>query len=216
MTGKEIFRKWAPLGVKWSNWVRPVPFIIINENFKSYDVLKFTDYDIDYIDENTKNTAIIVDLPGNDSIEEGIALARKGFRPIPVYNGTIEQESSKATTDNTSIISGLIYGAEELEKIHLENDAMPAFLLDSNRTNRFKTDVSIFDNSWDIYDQDIPSEEFFLKNDINKIIVRGNRFQKDLKKVLYKFQKAGIAIFFANGYEESKKVTIKKPLVKDK
>lgn len=216
MTGKEIFRKWAPIGVKWSNWVRPVPFVIINENFKSYDVLNFTNFEIDYIDENTKNTAIIVDLPGNDSIEEGIALARKGFRPIPVYNGTIEQEGSIATTDNTSIISGLIYGAKELEKIHLENDAMPAFLLDSNRTNRFKIDVSTFDNSWDIYDQDIPSEEFFLKNDINRIIVRGNSFQKDLKKVLYKFQKAGISIYFANGYEEPKKVTIKKPLVKDK
>lgn len=215
MTGKEIYRIWAPNGAKWTDWVRPVSFVVINDNFKLYNIPDFKISNINYIKENT-NTAIIVDLPGVESIKEGISLCNFGFRPIPIYNGTIEQEGSRATTDNRSIAGGLIYGASKIEKINIENDAPPAFLLDTNRTNRYKMSVSIFDNSWDIYNQDLPTAEYFLKNGINKIIVRSNKLQKDLKKILYKFQNRGITIYFTNGYEEPKKITIRKSLVKDK
>ena len=70
--------------------------------------------------------------------------------------------------------------------------------------------VSVFDNSWDIYDQDIPTAEYFLKNGITKIIIRGEEIQRDLKIILYKYQKKGIEILFTNGCEELKKVKIKK------
>ena len=99
--------------------------------------------------------------------------------------------------------------------MEISNDAPPTFLLDSNRMNRFKMNVSVFDNSWDIYAQDLPSAEYFLKNGINKIIVRGEKIQKDLRKILYKFQKKGIKILYTNGYEEPKGVKIKKTLEKD-
>lgn len=56
----------------------------------------------------------------------------------------------------------------------------------------------------------------FLKNNINQIIVRGEKIQKDLKKILYKFQEKGIKILFTNGYEEPKLVKIDKILEKDK
>lgn len=215
MTGKEIYRIWAPIGAKWTDWVRPVPFITINDNLKSYKIPDLSNSNISCINKN-ENTAVIVDLPGLESIKEGIALAKIGFRPIPIYNGTIEQEGAKATTDNKIIAIGLVYGASKLKEIELENDAPPAFLLDTNRMNRFKADVSVFDNSWDIYDQDIPSAEYFLKNKINKIIIISNLVQKDLKKILYKFQKQGIEIYFTNGYEEPKKINIRKPLQKEK
>lgn len=111
---------------------------------------------------------------------------------------------------------GLIQGAFELKKIEISDKAMPAFLLDSNRMNRYKIDISVFDNSWDIYAQDIPSAEYFLKNNINQIIVRGEKIQKDLRKILYKFQEKGIKILFTNGYEEPKLVKIERILEKDK
>lgn len=215
MTGKEIYRIWAPIGAKWTDWVRPVPFIEINDNLKSYKITDLSNFNISCINKN-ENTAVIVDLPGLESIKEGIALAKIGFRPIPIYNGTIEQEGAKATTDNKSIAIGLVYGASKLKEIELENDAPPAFLLDTNRMNRFKVNVSVFDNSWDIYDQDIPSAEYFLKNKINKIIIISNLVQKDLKKILYKFQKQGIQMYFTNGYEEPKKINIRKPFEKEK
>lgn len=216
MTGKDIFKIWAPVGAKWVDWVRPVPFVAINEYMKSYEIYDFIISNINYLSEIPENTAIIIDLPGCDSIKEGLAIAKLGFRPIPIYNGTNEQEGAMATVDNHAIEIGLIKGAIELEKLKISDVAPPVFLLDSNRTNRFKMDISVFDNSWDIYDQDIPSAEYFLKNGINKIIVRGELIQKDLSKILYKFQKEAIKILFTNGYEEPKEVMIKKPICKEK
>ena len=163
-----------------------------------------------YLNELKKDTAIIVDLPEYYSINEGVALGKLGYIPIPVYNGTDEQKGARATVNNHAAQAGLIWGAMELQKIELPKDAPPAFLLDSNRMNRFKLDISIFDNSWDLYPQDIPSAEYFLENGINKIIIRGNIFQKDLKKILYKHQEKGIKILFTEGYEEPKETKLKK------
>ena len=215
MTGKDIYIIWAPIEAKWVDWVRPVPFVGINEAFLGYKLDDFEIPKINYIKDVTKDTAIIIDLPGNNSIKEGLAVAKLGFRPIPIYNGTDEQEGAIATVDNKDIKIGLVKGALELKKMQFDNDAPPAFLLDSNRMNRYKMNPSVFDNSWDIYAQDMPSAEYFLKNGISKIVVRSESIQKDLKKILYSFQKKGINIFLANGYENPKKIILKKPREKD-
>ena len=210
MISRDIFNVWAPKGAKWGQWVRPVPFVAINEDFKSYDVCDFIIPNVTYIDKVSNDTAIIVDLSDDEGIKEGIALAKLGFRPIPVYNGTEPQEGVMATVDNNVIEYGLIKGAIELQKLTILNDAPPAFLLDSNRMNRYRMNDSIFDNSWDIYPQDLPSAKYFLENGINKIIIVGEKVQKDLKKILYKFQKEGIKISFVKRYEEPKEMIIRK------
>ena len=210
MTGKDLFKIWAPIGAKWVNWVRPVPFININEQFEGYESGEFVIPKINYMSKVKLNTAIIVDLPGNTSIKEGLAIAKFGFRPVPIYNGIDEQEGAMATVDNKIVKIGLIKGALELKKMQFDKDAPPVFLLDSNRMNRYKINPSVFDNSWDIYAQDIPSAEYFLKNDIRNIIIRGNCIQKDLKKVLYPFQKKGINIFLIDRYENLERVKLKK------
>lgn len=210
MTGKDVYKIWAPSASKWTQWVRPVPFIQIDsEDFKVYKSGNFSIPKINYINEIQNDTAIIVDLPEYYSINEGLALSKIGYRPIPVYNGTSETKGARATVDNHAVEAGLIWGAIELEKIELKNDAPPVFLVDSNRLNRYKLDISIFDNSWDLYPQDIPSAEYFLENGIDKIIVRGNSFNMDLKKILYKHQNKGMKIYFTEGYEKPKIVKLK-------
>lgn len=210
MINKEIFRIWAPVGSKWIDWVRPVPFVAINKKSESYDLEKFEIININYIDKLEKDTAIIVDKNGNRSIEEGLGLAKIGYRPIPIYNGTNGQDGVLSVVNNHIIETGLIKGAIELNKMKIEKDAPPVFLLDSSRRNRLKMNFSVFDNSWDIYDQDIPTAEYFIKNGINKIIISGEKINKDLKEILYKFQKKDIKIFFTNGYEIPKEIHIKK------
>ena len=214
MTGKDIFKIWAPAGAKWVDWVRPVPFVSIDNDLKIYDLGNFIIPKINYIEKVSLDTAVIVDLSGNEGIKEGLALAKLGFRPIPIYNGTNEQQGAIATVNNHNVEIGLIKGAVELNKMEIDKSAPPVFLLDSNRTNRFKRDVSIFDNSWDVYHQDMPSAEYFLKNHITKIIVRGQVIKRDLKKILYGLQKSGIEILFTAGYEEPKKVIIRKQVNK--
>ena len=216
MNGKEIYKIWAPESAKWTEWVRPVPFIRIKEDFKNTRINEFEISDINYFNGIQNNVAIIVDLPGYDSIKEGISLVKDGFRPIPVYNGTFEQKDSVATTDNAIIEEALVFGAVELKKLQISENALPAFLIDTNRMNRYKMSVSVFDNSWDLYHQDLPSAEYFLKNKIDKIIIRSNiKIQEDLNKIFYKFQSKGIQIYFTNGFEEPKKVLLKKPKEKE-
>lgn len=211
MTGKDIFKNWAPVGARWTDWVRPVSFVSIKDTCKTGITCNFTIPTINYISKLPANMAIIVDLPGYDSINEGLALAQIGFRPIPLFNGTNEQEGAMALVDNHVIENALIWGASELTKIEIRPDALPAFLLDSNRTHRFKMNVSIFDNSWDLYDQDIPSAEYFLNHGIHNMIVRSEKIQLDVAKILYKFSRKGIKILFTKGYEMPKEVKVKKP-----
>ena len=210
MTNKEIYKIWAPDKKRWVDWVRPVPFINIDDSSSRKEFIDYRIPSINYLKEVLNDTALIIDIPGIDSIKEGIALAKLGYRPIPIFNGTDPPIGTISTTNNQIIKPLLIWGAFELKNIKLKNDAPPVFLLDQNRLNRYKINNGIFDNSWDIYDGDLPSPKYLLENGINKIIVRSNFQAKDLRKILYKWQKNNIKIFFTDGYEEPKEVKLKK------
>ena len=80
--------------------------------------------------------------------------------------------------------------------------------------NRFKYKRGEFDNSWDIYPQDMPTAEYLLKNKIKKIVVRSDLLRNDLCQILYKYQEKGLDIYFTNGYEEPYQTTIKKSKLK--
>ncbi len=231
MTGKELYRIWAPPGAKWVEWVRPVPFVESESCSKFYYVpeMKLWAGNIamnvcNQVDNSDAvrnmapgtDTVLIVDLPGAESVKKGIELAGKGYRPIPIFNGTIEQKGARATTDNQSVVEALRQGAERLKTLEIQKEAPPAFLLDSNRLNRFKMDVSLFDNSWDVYPQDLPSADYCKAQGVRSVVVIGKRFSKDLKKILYAYQKKGLEIFLTNGFAEPKRIRIRRPLRKEK
>ena len=211
MRGKEIYKIYAPNGAKWIDWVRPVPFVAI-DTYNRKPIANFLDRKAMFLKKYQQDTAIFIDLPGKESIELGIGLAHMGYRPIPVFNGTDEQQGSQATTNTYLIESYLINGSQKLKNIELKNDANPVFLLDSHRTNRYRAKESIFDNSWDLYKQDIPSAEYFKQNGITKIIVVGETIQRDLKKIFLKFQEKGIEIYITDGYTLPKKVKLTKTI----
>ena len=211
MIGKEIYKIYAPNDTKWTEWVRPVPFVAI-DTYNRKPVSNWLDRKVLFLEQYEENTAIFIDLPGKESIELGISLAHIGYRPIPLFNGTDEQKDSQATTDTYMIESCLINGATKLKNISIQNDANPAFLLDSSRTNRYRSKESIFDNSWDLYKQDIPTAKHFKENGILKIIVVGNTIQRDLRKIFFEFREAGLEIYLTDGYITAKKVILKKTL----
>lgn len=213
MIGKEIYKIYAPNYAKWTEWVRPVPFVAI-DTYDRKPISNWLNRKVVFINKYEQDTAIFVDLPSKESIELGISLAHIGYRPIPLFNGTDEQIGSQATTDTYIIESALINGSEKLKSISLENNASPAFLLDSSRTNRYRSRESIFDNSWDLYKQDIPTAKYFMENGIYKIIVVGNKIQRDLRKIFFEFQKAGIEIYLTDGYKTAEKVMLKNTLKK--
>lgn len=211
MRGKEIYKIYAPNGAKWTEWVRPVPFVAI-DTYHREPIGDWMDRKTIFLKKYQQDTAIFIDLPGKESIELGINLAYLGYRPIPVFNGTDEQQGSQATTNTYLIESCLINGSEKLKNIRLKINANPAFLLDSYRTNRYRAKESIFDNSWDVYKQDVPSAEYFIQNGITKIIVVGETIQRDLKKFFLKFQEKGIEIYITDSYSSPKKVILAKTI----
>lgn len=209
MIGKEIYKIFAPADAKWVEWVRPVPFVAI-DTYNRTPAIDWQDRKAIFIENYQSNTAIFIDLPGKEAIELSIDLAYKGYRPIPLFNGTDEQNGAQATTDTYLIESSLINGAKKLKDIHLKNDANPAFLLDYFRTNRYRAKESIFGNSWDLYKQDIPSAQYFKGNGINKIIIVSKEIQKDLKKIFLNFQDNDIKLYFTEGYLPAKNIVLHK------
>ena len=217
MTNKEVYKIWAPYNKKWVDWVRPVYFIHINEDVKKATEIVNLDFKekITYLDNpEFKNAAIIVDLFGIDSVKEGLQLAKeKGYRPIPVYNGTDAQDGVLSSSDNDSIKIGLLWGASILKNIEIKDDALPCFMLNTERLQRIKRTEKVFDNSWDIYHQDLPTPNYFVKNNIDKVIVvtTKKKIVVDLKRLLYPFTKKGLKVYICNGYDEPKEVTLRKP-----
>ncbi len=207
---KEIYGIWAPVGKRWVDWVRPVPFLEINTEKKAYQLSDMYVPELSIIEEYDANTAYIVDRPGTESIKMGLALAKLGYRPIPIYNGTTEQSRARATTDNQSVDMGLLWGANLLKEMEFVDNAAPVFLTDTERLNRYKITESVFDNSWDVYSQDLPSGKYLLENGIQKVVILGNAVSRDLRKIVYEYQKKGIVIHWSNGYERPKKIVVKK------
>lgn len=211
MIGKNVYKIFAPRGAKWSEWIRPVPFIAI-DTYSRVPINNWVDRKICFLTEYRSDVAIVIDLPGKESIEYAIAFAKIGYRPVPLFNGTDEQINSKAIIDTYIVESCLINASKKLEKINIAIDANPAFILDSYRTNRYRTNESMYDNSWDLYKQDLPSIEYFKQNNIKKIIIIGKGIQRDLKKIFYEFQRHGIEFFLTDGYKSEKKIILRKNL----
>ena len=209
-----VYKSFVPTVNKWSNWVRPVPFINIGMgkqnftyNFAEQHVFDSNDEDMKQF---TKETAIIIDMPGITSINAGMNIVKQGFRPIPIYNGTVEEDNARSVVDNQAVSEGLMWMGKQLQEIDIDENALPVFLLDSNRLIQYKREISLYDNSWDIYAQDMPSAQYFMNNDIKRILLISERISGDLRKILLKYQKGGLEIYLKKIYDEPKKIKVHK------
>jgi len=79
MTPEELYAVWAPPDSVWSPWVLPVPFAELNcpEHFTPAESPQFV---FDWLPaEDTRDLAMVVDLPGGDAIHYGLALSERGY-----------------------------------------------------------------------------------------------------------------------------------------
>ena len=87
ISAEDCFALWAPDGAYWSQWAKPVVFAsapaLLDEPEPALPVL-----DYPALPRTFDPTAIVVDLPGAQSVLVGLALAERGFRPVPLFNGT--------------------------------------------------------------------------------------------------------------------------------
>jgi hypothetical protein len=156
-----------------------------------------------------------VDLPSSDAIHYGLALLVRGYRPVPVIDGSpgpdgnplipIHSSSEGAPSKSASVVDmrglllALCQGAAHLRDAKLAPDAPPAFLLDSKRmTGAAYVIERAFDNRWMIFPQDFPSSRFLRERGVRRVVYVHDTFltqpPDDLAHILLRWQEDGIAI----------------------
>ena len=78
--------------------------------------------------------------------------------------------------------------------------------------NLFRKDRTVYDNSWYVYEQDMPSAKYLLDNGIKKVILVSDseKIRKDTNKLLYTYKTKGLEILHTDGFKEPVKAKIKK------
>jgi hypothetical protein len=201
MTKHEIFDIWAPENVIWSDWVKPVLFACMEERDIS---VKATLNGPEAAFSLETDTTLVVDLPGPSGVVVGMAAARTGYRPVPLYNALpVPNRDSlggvMATVPNISSIMAALYDATaELKALSLDPLAPPAFLLDANRRGSETTpQPGLFDNRSVSFTTDFPSARFLQAHGVSKgLIVQELAVapQADLAHTLLKWQQHGMSL----------------------
>jgi hypothetical protein len=194
MNREEIYECWVPSTSEWSLWARPVLFAQMGDSITMHPSGDtWSSLDVSWAPGIDANVAVVVDLPGQESVQTGLALAGRGFRPVPLYNACTGQYE---VIDQFQIIKLLSNGAGYLATLKL-TDARPVFLLDSRRMSPAKVQPKDFDNRWKVFPQDFPSAAFLQSYGITGALLvqrGGNKPAEDLAHILRRWQDAGIAI----------------------
>ena len=191
------FKCWAPDGAAWTEWAKPVPFS---------DMPPVGSGALDlpapaWITRADPATAVIVDLPGGRGVAEGLALAKIGYRPVPLYNGVSATGRTPMLVPTREVVDALSAGAASIALAGraLRPNAPPAFLLDANRMNDSGKRPGMYDNRWCVFPQDMPSASFLLGKGIKAVILRSDTARNDLKHVLQRYAERGIGIWLHDG-----------------
>ena len=209
LTSETIYAIWAPPEGIWSLWARPVLFAQMTTQSLCHRPALFGQMmqatfpqppslpEVAWAPDVTSNTVLVVDLPGEAAVRTGLALAGRGHRPVPLFNGCT---GPGEVVDQEGILHSLVAGAGILTSLQLPLDAPPAFLLDAWRL-RVGPGASLspgaFDNRWIVFPQDFPSARFVLGRGVTQalLVQRGQRDpQDDLAHVLRRWQDAKITI----------------------
>ncbi len=195
MDRRDIYRAWAPDTSPWSDWAKPVSFI----GLSAVDADETTDpalADLPWAPSAGPGVALVVDLPGGEAVDVGLALARRGFRPVPLFNGCPGPRLGAAALVNTAPIEdALRAGAPLLARLDLPPDAPPAFLLDATRRAEGSAVLpGRFDNRWCVVPQDLPSAARLAQAGVRRVLVRAPAVAGDLAHVLHAYQRAGLPL----------------------
>jgi hypothetical protein len=164
--------------------------------------------DVDWCPPPGENVALVLDLPSSEGVLAGIALARRGYRPVPLYNAVaapsgqpiVDPLTGKplAAVNVLAILRGLSAGAGELARLKLPADAPPAFLLDANRRgDGRKVGPGEFDNRSLSFTTDFPSAIFLASHGIRRaMLLQSDRIdpQPDLAHTLRRWQDGGLKL----------------------
>ena len=207
MNKAEMFSIWAPDNSPWSCWAKPVLFAHLDSEMSQIPITDVA-VDVSWAPSVGERVALMLDLPGAEGALTGLALASRGYRPVPLYNAVplpygetlLDPLTSKvvAAVNVAPILSALRKGAEQLAQMKLPFDAPPVFLIDANRHgDGRKMEPDEFDNRSVSFTTDFPSANFLVSQGIQRVIlVQKNCVepQSDLAHSLRRWQDGGLKL----------------------
>ena len=204
MTNEECFAIWAPDGVGWSQWAKPSLFAQLGLVTPTGGESSAWAHDVSWISDSRGQTALVIDLPGPASVAMGLALAKRGYRPVPLFNTCL---GPSALIDCDAIARIIEAGATELSTIRLSADAPPAFLVDAQRMRPATSPMpGKLDNRWVVFPQDFPSANYLRSRGIGEVVLihEGTAAQEDLAHVLLRWQQGGLHILSVDARERAR------------
>ena len=193
ISGEDLYAIWAPDGARWTEWAKPAAFLMP----VIPDAAPMPGADaVPGLPEAWTDTAVIADLPGAEAVHVGVALAKRGYRPVPLFNATF---GPNAVIDVEVITRALASHAETMRRVVIGPDALPVFLLDSRRRHNTvgAATPGWYDNRWVALPQDFPSGTLLRSRGITDVtlLLRGESGpSEDLAHVLLRWQKAGLRV----------------------
>src|SRR5436190_12406879 len=204
MTREMIFDIWAPAGSRWSPWVQPILFSFMSEVSVGASVPETVLTDLSWLAPADGSTLLVLDLPSAQAAIEAVEIAKRGYRPVPLYNAIPWEEHSMFAENTPPLVDvGLIVHALKavtplVAMESLSDAAPPAFLLDSNRRVPTRSvEPGCLDNRSVSFPTDFPSANFLLAHGLRRVVLV-QRFhpqpQPDLAHTLRAWQDAGLTI----------------------
>lgn len=176
MTREEVFRRWRGAAGPWAQWIKPSLITQIPEGVEPREPRPMPLEGI----PAAADTALILDVPGVEAVELGVALMGQGYCPVVLFNTTHDAEEVVKTWDLMAALSG---AASRLEA---RSGGPPAFLLDAHRQLAFGAmSGGRFDNRWYVFGSDFPTEEGFRSRGVRRLaIVCRRAVEPDLQDAL--------------------------------
>ena len=206
MTREEFYNLWAPNGTPWSRWVKPVLFAFMDGLEPSAPAM-IRPPSIDGVSAlGFPSTAVVVDLPGPESVRTGIELAQLGYRPVPVFNALPRPSPDRLTggigntvVDVEATVCAIVEATRTLSSLSLAWDAPPAFLLDARRAGpRLNPPPRAFDNRSVHFTTDFPSALFLRSQGIRHVVLLDDaegQPRRDVAHALRAWQEGGINLY---------------------
>jgi hypothetical protein len=197
--GAAAYDVWAPAEARWSPWVKPVLFEALNWSLRPLDKLRRFEPDSSWAPTPVDQWAMVLDMPGVDALSLGMSVARRGWRPVPLFNGVPDSAFRSTLIDVLPLLAGLDSFSAELAQLPLRPDSPPVFILDSRRKGR-EPGPGDFDNRWFVTPQDFPSANRLRHHGIMRVLVVTEvPPAPDLAAVLKRWEEGGLISLHQNG-----------------
>src|SRR5262249_55269600 len=183
-----IYEAWVPQVGAWSLWARPVVFgqmratsgpdpayptpirwawDLFGQTPEAGGEQPWLSLPVYWAPPPAQNAVLILDLPGAEGVHLGLALAGRGYRPVPLFNGCT---GPSELPHQGPILRALRDGAVFLAARTLPGDAPPAFLLDSRRQSLPRPlRPGMLDNRWQVLPEDFPSAQLLDQRGVSRV-----------------------------------------------